>query len=166
MLLVEKAIGNARGQLQYIANVGLKVNVKLGGVNHTVAEPYFTQKRTMLVGADVTHPSSLDIAQGKSVASFSGMVATYDPSCVQYTALGAAQVATVEMIMDFQPMMKELLKRYMEKNNGKLPERIIYFRDGVSEGQFPQVLERDLVALKGKPYSPTRPPSSSPRRKC
>ena len=52
-------IRKERGQLQYMANVALKINAKLGGVNHAL-DPYsakwFTEKVTMLVGMDVTHP--------------------------------------------------------------------------------------------------------------
>lgn len=62
-------------------------------------------------------------------------------------------------------MMKERLLLYRTKNANKLPERIIVFRDGVSEGQFALVLAQELPSIRkacqampqpgGKPYSPT-----------
>lgn len=43
----------------YLANVSLKINAKLGGVNHilhSTSSGWLMQESTMLVGMDVTHP--------------------------------------------------------------------------------------------------------------
>jgi eukaryotic translation initiation factor 2C len=52
-------IRKEKGQPQYFANVALKVNMKMGGVNHAL-DPrnmvWLQQQPTMLVGMDVTHP--------------------------------------------------------------------------------------------------------------
>ena len=55
---------------------------------------------------------------------------------MDFTAIASAQGPSIELIQDFKPMCQELLKRYLEKNNGRYPESIIYFRDGVSETQY------------------------------
>jgi eukaryotic translation initiation factor 2C len=50
-------IRKEKGQLQYFANVALKVNMKLGGVNHVLddrALGFLRRAPTMIVGADVT----------------------------------------------------------------------------------------------------------------
>lgn len=73
-----------RKQEQYFANVALKVNAKLGGVNHLLAPDAMTwlkQKRTMLVGIDVTHPSAQSAAGAPSVAA---VVASVDDRFVQF----------------------------------------------------------------------------------
>ena len=52
-------IRGERGQMQYMANVALKINAKLGGVNHTLdrnSSRWLSNATTMLVGMDVTHP--------------------------------------------------------------------------------------------------------------
>lgn len=52
-------IRNERGQMQYMANVALKINAKLGGVNHALdrnSSRWLSGAVTMLVGMDVTHP--------------------------------------------------------------------------------------------------------------
>ena len=52
-------IRKERGQPQYFANVALKVNMKMGGVNHALDPKnmlWLQQMPTMLVGMDVTHP--------------------------------------------------------------------------------------------------------------
>lgn len=44
-----------------------------------------------------------------------------------------------ELIVDLQNIMHEHLLYFYNKNNGLKPQKIIYYRDGVSEGQFSQV---------------------------
>jgi len=53
----------------------------------------------------------------------------------------------VEMIQDFRSMMIERLQLYKIKNDA-LPDRIIWVRDGVSDGQFPSVLNEELPQLQ------------------
>jgi eukaryotic translation initiation factor 2C len=75
-----------RGQLQYYANVALKVNMKLGGVNHIVDEVSISKLRqhpTMLVGMDVTHPGPSTV---KGTPSIAAVVASADLRFSQYPA--------------------------------------------------------------------------------
>jgi eukaryotic translation initiation factor 2C len=69
--------------LQYVANVGLKVNHKLGGANMRIrslgdsveqAPPIWSSKPTMLIGMDVSHPQSFDASEPSIV----GIVASMD----------------------------------------------------------------------------------------
>lgn len=44
---------------QYCANICLKINVKLGGMNSFISPsqvPFITDRPTILMGADVSHP--------------------------------------------------------------------------------------------------------------
>lgn len=50
------------------------------------------------------------------------------------------------MITDLNSMMQERLKLY-QKHSKKLPKRIIVYRDGVSEGQFNQVIDQELPKI-------------------
>lgn len=74
---------SASSQLQYVANVGLKVNHKLGGHNMRIrglgdsvekAPPIWSTKPTMLIGIDVSHPQSFDTNE----PSIAGIVASMD----------------------------------------------------------------------------------------
>lgn len=38
---------------------------------------------------------------------------------------------------------------FEKKKNNVAPKRILFYRDGVSEGQFKQVLEKELPLIKG-----------------
>ena len=52
-----------------------------------------------------------------------------------------------EVIQDMKDVTKNLLKRFKEETNRK-PEKIVMFRDGVSEGQFLIVLAKELCAIR------------------
>lgn len=52
----------------------------------------------------------------------------------------------VEIIQDFRNIVVHHLKVFKEKN-GNLPDKILYFRDGVSEGQFDQVMAIERNAM-------------------
>jgi Piwi domain len=59
MLVTPEGV-ESEGQEQYLANVALKLNTKLGGINHLLgkeAMTWLTHKSTIMVGIDVTHPS-------------------------------------------------------------------------------------------------------------
>ena len=43
---------------------------------------------------------------------------------------------------------KKLLIKFHAANKGRKPEKIIMYRDGVSEGQFLTMLAKELVAMR------------------
>ncbi|KAG1856966.1 ribonuclease H-like domain-containing protein [Suillus subalutaceus] len=138
-IVLNKVLKN-KGPQQYYANVALKLNQKLGGINHTLdaeSTRWLTTKSTMLVGMDVTHPGPASKAGTPSIAA---VIATIDKSFVQCPASLRCQKSKQEMIDDLTEMMLERLRAY-KKKSGSLPERVIVYRDGVSEGQFDTVLE-------------------------
>lgn len=84
-MLLDKARRD-KGQDQYFSNVALKVNVKLGGVNHMLAPEsmrWLLTKKTMLVGIDVTHPSPTSM---KGTPSIAAVVASVDDRFVHFPA--------------------------------------------------------------------------------
>src|SRR5438034_3801545 len=75
-----------RNNPQYFANVGLKFNLKLGGVNHQLDATklgVIAQGKTIVVGIDVTHPSPGSSSGAPSVA---GMAASVDSRLGQWPA--------------------------------------------------------------------------------
>lgn len=51
-------------------------------------------------------------------------------------------------ITELSSMVRELLIMFYKSTGGYKPHRIILYRDGVSEGQFPHVLQHELTALR------------------
>lgn len=52
-----------------------------------------------------------------------------------------------EVIQELSSMVKELLIQFYKSTRFK-PNRIILYRDGVSEGQFQTVLQHELTAMR------------------
>ena len=61
-----------------------------------------------------------------------------------------------EVIQDLKDVTVVLLKKFYEKNIGRMPERLVIFREGVSEGQFLTVLAKEVVA-RTEAEAPTTP---------
>lgn len=134
------------GGPQYYANVAMKFNIKLGGVNHTLDKTSLTwlrEKPTMLVGIDVTHPG---LGAVKGTPSIAAVVGNVDDNFAQFPASMRMQESKKEMVTDLETMILERLRAYNVRNK-KYPERILLYRDGVSEGQFAIVLEKELPLI-------------------
>lgn len=79
-------IKKEQGQMQFFANLALKINVKMGGLNHRLDEQStmaLRQRPTMLVGMDVTHPGFGTVQGTPSIAAVVGNV---DSSFGQFPA--------------------------------------------------------------------------------
>lgn len=75
-----------------------------------------------------------------------GVAASHDEHAFCYNICWRLQGQRKEMIEDFETIMKEHL-HFFKKKNGFLPDKILYFRDGVSEGQFDQVMAIERNAM-------------------
>ncbi|KAF7353951.1 Protein argonaute-2 [Mycena venus] len=133
-----------KAKMQFWANVALKINVKLGGIN-VITETVLSDPHnpTVVFGADVMHP-----APGTSGRpSFAAVVSSVDSNAAKYVVTQRVQMSRQELIPDLKEMVQDLLGNYMsyreqaEKIKPSAPKRLIFYRDGVSEGQFQQVLD-------------------------
>ncbi|THG98015.1 hypothetical protein EW026_g4090 [Hermanssonia centrifuga] len=151
-MLLNKARVDPKKQDQYFSNVALKVNTKLGGINHSLdpqSMRWLTEKKTMFVGIDVTHPSPTSMKGAPSIAA---LVASADDKFAQFPASLRLQTNrnvmkdAEEMTQELTAMLVERLTAY-RKNVKALPERVIVYRDGVSEGQYDLVIQRELPQI-------------------
>ena len=75
-----KKVRKSQGRQQYFANVALKVNMKLGGINHTLdanSGVWLKSASTIIMGMDVTHPATGVSADGTR-KYFHTRTCTYD----------------------------------------------------------------------------------------
>ncbi|BFG28423.1 hypothetical protein CerSpe_146970 [Prunus speciosa] len=148
---------------QYLENLALKINVKVGGTNTVLKDaisrniPQVTDKATIIIGADVTHPQPGD----NSSPSIAAVVASMDwPGISKYRGLVSAQAHREEIIQDLhssytdpqnvevhQGMIRDHFLAFLSSTLEK-PKRIIFYRDGVGEGQFSQVLLYEMDAIR------------------
>jgi len=143
----------------------LKFNLKAGGINHTLDSSKLGivgQGKTMLVGLDVTHPSP---GSSEGAPSGVGIVASTDGTLGQWPAAFAFQEGRKEMVTALETMFLSRL-RIWEKHNKELPENIIIYRDGVSEGQYQQILDQELPLIRSacqQAYPPGKTKSGFPK---
>ncbi|CRK22159.1 hypothetical protein BN1708_013319, partial [Verticillium longisporum] len=144
-----------KNQGQYHSNVAMKVNAKLGGTTCRVphpnakaprGQPPFFSEPTMIMGVDVSHAGA-----GVNSPSMAAMTMSMDKDACRYAAVCQTNGYRVEMLSpsNTNEMLTKLVRLWMTKLGSTDPPRHIYFfRDGVSEGQFSQVIDIELAAIK------------------
>lgn len=144
--------------------MSMKLNTKLGGTRCCLVSRAATagpsripvyqdppaslswvmDKACMFVGIDVSHS-----AQGSDKPSLAAVVASMDSRLAQFAACLSSQgKANEEMVTHLTEAMSSHFEAYKARNRGKMPEHIIVYRDGVSDGQFQQVIDFELPAIK------------------
>ncbi|KAH9361591.1 hypothetical protein HPB48_001468 [Haemaphysalis longicornis] len=134
-----------------IVNILQKLNAKLGGTNNTTpaVKTIIFNTAVMTIGADVTHPAPTEMNRPSAAAA----VASVDCLACRYISTFRIQkqntvaIAHIELIEDMKNITRELLVRFYRINNGVKPANIFY-RDGVSEGQFSQGQQHEVVTLQ------------------
>ncbi|KAG6605852.1 Protein argonaute 4, partial [Cucurbita argyrosperma subsp. sororia] len=154
--IVTQCIAPMRVNDQYLTNVLLKINAKLGGLNsllaveHSPSIPMVSKVPTIILGMDVSHgsPGQSDVPSIAAVVS-----SRHWPLISRYRAAVRTQSPKVEMIdslykriseTEDDGIMRELLLDFYTSSGKRKPDQIIIFRDGVSESQFNQVLNVEL----------------------
>ncbi|KAJ3293094.1 argonaute 1 [Borealophlyctis nickersoniae] len=142
-------------KVPYCANLCLKINAKLGGINTYLGKlgngpqlPFINEVPTIVFGADITHPPAFDDTK-PSIAS---IVASMDETCCKYRAAVRVQrprpgePARQDIIQDVAGMVTELLQAFKD-TTGHAPKRILFYRDGVSDGQFANVRDVEVAEI-------------------
>ncbi|TVU22667.1 hypothetical protein EJB05_32382, partial [Eragrostis curvula] len=139
---------------QYLTNVLLKINAKLGGLNSllqteiTSAIPLVSRVPTIIFGMAVAHGSP-----GSNVPSVAAVASSLEwPRVSQYRASVCTQIPEQEIFSSLfksegnadRGIIRELIEDF-RSHVKHLPEQIIIFRVGVNEGQFTQVLNIELA---------------------
>ncbi|KAL6559347.1 hypothetical protein OROGR_004464 [Orobanche gracilis] len=116
--ILDQCISSSKIDEHYIMNILLKINAKLGGLNHTISSeltrtiPLVSKIPTMILGMEVSHAPS-----GRTNA----------PSIASVVA-----------------SRRELLMEFYSSSGQKKPAQIVIFRNGLSTSQFKQMLEVEL----------------------
>ncbi|KRZ49449.1 putative protein tag-76 [Trichinella nativa] len=149
-------------------NIAMKINMKIGGINTKLQEDevydiefmnayekilngsilfsldnYLYKNNALVIGVDVVHSSAVET----HLPSIASVVGNVDGSVTKFHASVKIQPAKQELITGFIEQFSDRLLEYVDVN-GTAPKNIIVYRDGVSEGQFMQVLEEELPALR------------------
>ncbi|KAL8980051.1 MAG: hypothetical protein Q9205_004763 [Flavoplaca limonia] len=166
---------------QYMPNLLMKFNAKLGGVTNIIASqhleeppkpkpttvyrkdfgntsitpPGISRKAqsptnepppTMYIGTDVSHP-----APGSQAPSYATMTVSMDKTATRYSAAVQTNQSRDEIISarNIAYYLEPLLQKWINDVGGRrLPDHVYYFRDGVGESRFKELLETEVADIK------------------
>ncbi|TDG47295.1 hypothetical protein AWZ03_006288 [Drosophila navojoa] len=129
------------GLMSVATKVVIQMNAKLMGAPWMIELPV---RGLMTVGFDVCHSSK------NKNKSYGALVATMDmKSSTRYYSSVSEHIKGQELSDQMSLKMACALKAYRE-HHGALPERILFFRDGVGDGQLYQVVNTEVNFLKSQ----------------
>ncbi|KAH7977654.1 hypothetical protein HPB49_003141 [Dermacentor silvarum] len=137
-VILARTIGNRRNMRSVATKVAIQLNCKLGGEAWCLEIPL---ANTMVVGYDTYHDSSL---RKRSAGAF---VASMNQNMTRWYSRVAFHATHQELGSSLGLLLQDALLKYMQVNSGSAPERIIFFRGGVSDGQIPQVREWEIEQI-------------------
>ncbi|VAH11821.1 unnamed protein product [Triticum turgidum subsp. durum] len=156
--IVTQCLAPQRVNDQYLSNLLLKINAKLGGLNTLLqieaarAIPIVGKVPTIILGMDVSHgqPGQSDRPSIAAVVSSREW-----PLICKYRATVHTQSPKQEMMASlFKPrgteddgLIRESLIDFYTSSGKRKPDQVIIFRDGVSESQFTQVINIELEQI-------------------
>lgn len=119
--------------------VVLQINCKLGGRPWMIGMP---MKGCMVCGFDVSHNTVSRVGEsyGAFVATMDLQVSNKFFSSVTRQPYGEEAANTMKM------HMQKAMYAYV-KEHGALPERVIMYRDGVSDGEIRAVVEQEVAGI-------------------
>jgi aubergine-like protein len=126
-----------KNSLSVCSKIICQINAKLGLSLWVSQIPENLPKKVMLIGADVHH--------GKK-GSVIGLCASFDDNFTKYYSRIKVQKKGQEIMTNISSLVSDAIKKYFQVNKG-LPETIIFYRDGVGEGQFKEVREIEIPAI-------------------
>ncbi|TGZ81202.1 Piwi-domain-containing protein [Ascodesmis nigricans] len=132
---------------QYCSNVCMKVNAKLGGSSnrlHTDSLIISPENPTFILGADVSHS-----APGSHSTSYASMVGSTNLYGTRFAAVANTNGQRVEIINTRNMVSFVItLMRGFRISTGVKPRQIVYFRDGVSEGEYDKIVSEEIRDIR------------------
>ncbi|KAF9486279.1 Piwi-domain-containing protein [Pholiota conissans] len=130
----------------YWDNVALKLNARLGGINVAPISRVINMLQRvpyMIMGIDVGHPGP-----GVQKPSITSLVYSTDRYATKYVALTAIQNPRTEIVEDLRVFTEKALSNFARMNSYMYPANVVVFRDGVSEGEYEAVAQREIAEIK------------------
>ncbi|KAI4672821.1 uncharacterized protein J4E78_001324 [Alternaria triticimaculans] len=134
---------NDKSMEQYMANVAMKANLKVQGINHNVVGVNQWFENTLVLGADITHPGSGAIETCPSIAAVVGSV---ESNAGRFRGVLHLQ-DNVDMIEHFEAAVKDLLNAWWDEHQ-EFPKNVLYYRDGVSKSQYAELETTEIPAIQ------------------
>ncbi|RWS01988.1 piwi-like protein 1, partial [Dinothrombium tinctorium] len=137
-VVVSRTLQKKQMLMSVCTKIGIQMAVKLGAEAWSLLIP---PRSLMVVGYDTYHDST------KRGSSVGGFVCSLNPTLTRWYSRVAYHQNREEMSNNFSVNFTHGLKHYHQVN-GKLPERIVVYRDGVGEGQIAHVFQFELNQIR------------------
>ena len=137
-VIISKTIQNEKSLRSVCQKIILQINCKLGGELWYLKIPI---TKLMVVGIDVYHQKE------KKYKSIAGFVSSLNKEQTRWYSKVCFQMVGQELVDQMKIAFTNSLKKYQEVN-GFLPEKIVIYRDGVSDGQLNHVENHEVEQLK------------------
>jgi len=149
-VITQSKYNSQRNKDQYCSNIALKLNGKLANAqncgrawsnDHSNGLPWFSEVPTLLMGLCISHD------QGQETPSY--VVGTV---CLDRHGLQTGYKLKIQKKSSFiaRSVLKDITKSLTllyEKSVGKAPQRVIVYRDGLSDGSFSEA-EGEIQAVR------------------
>jgi len=140
VITAQKILNKSEKYASFGTKILVQMAAKLGAKPWAVKIP---PKNLMVAGFDTYHKKDGD-RRGRSFGAFT---ASLDPLFGRYYSQCLAHGAGEEISANFMTMFSGALRAYQNVNGG-FPQRIIFYRDGVGEGQLEEVKKIEIAAIK------------------
>ncbi|KAF8763346.1 Piwi-like protein 1 like protein [Argiope bruennichi] len=140
-VIVARTLAKRNMLMSVATKIGIQLNCKLGGEPWALEIPF--KMKAMVIGYDTYHDSS---RRGRSAGAF---VASMNQSFTQwYSKVTFHSAGGWEELSNYIRInFTAALRKFNQKNNC-LPDLILYYRDGVGDGQIPYVIEFEVNPCK------------------
>jgi aubergine-like protein len=133
---------SAPGKLDSIATkLAIQIATKIGSVPWTVEMPL--PGPTMICGMDVYHSGEKVTRTKSSIVGFTANVGGSDSS---YYSRVLINKPGKELVDSLEPCLEGALAEF-KKKNGVYPKHVIFYRDGVGEGQVQEVKDKEVASV-------------------
>lgn len=131
----------------YMASNMMKINTRLGNVNHRV-DAFGSMGDTLVLGADLVHPKQSNPADVPSIAALVGSI---DKDFAAFYGSARRTGHRVEIIdaRSMTDMAAERIRAWRDNTKDKsLPKKILYYRDGTGQSQYGDILKQEVSAIR------------------
>lgn len=135
---------------QKASNIAMKWNLKLGQVSHALPRSFQGLRSngiadTIVIGADVTHPGK---GSADACPSIAAVVGSVDDDFMHFPGSMRLQRHRKEYIVELGDMVKERLIDWAERHGDRLPDNMLFYRDGVSESQYAKLRSFEIPEIQ------------------
>lgn len=116
---------------------------KAGGAPWTLKYIFPPKQKIMIIGMDVYHSGE---RVNRTKNSIVGFIASMNDKLTRYYSRILINKPGKELVEALQPVLEDALNEFKKENN-QYPNHIIFYRDGIGEGQVKEVLDKEVKSV-------------------